>query len=487
MALHGYLTDTNKRINSTKAVPITGATDELCTLKETTNIVRPTLLLNHGVSWNPSTYNYCTIPEFDRKYFIDRWYWDAGVWACECTEDVLASFKTEIGQQSKFVLRSASHPGKYVADYFYPLTARSTHNYIGTTFAWSHSFSTGYFVVGVIGQGGSGGVSAGSVTYLVMTSQELASMVTYMLQGLGSTDWTDGNAIKNNIARVIADPLQYIVSCMYFPVQPPTSTGTIPVTFGYWSIPNLNVHLLSAPMDTYTYGLDISAHSGYGHEDSPYFWAWLEPYNSFVLMCNPWGTFPLETSLIAGKHYMGFEVKIDFISGMGLCNIYTHNNNSALSFSRTDVLAASKSAQVGVQLQLSNNTSSILNAVASTVSGTASGATVGGGIGGAVGAVIGGLASGIVNAVTSTASNFVSSGSNGGISGDEGMPSLHIYHKYSVFPSDISEFGTVCCNVLTLSTLSGYIKCADGNNTVNALKEEKEMIGEFLVNGFYYE
>lgn len=67
------------------------------------------------------------------------------------------------------------------------------------------------------------------------------------------------------------------------------------------------------------------------------------------------------------------------------------------------------------------------------------------------------------------------------------MPSLHIYHKYSVFPSDISEFGTVCCNVLTLSTLSGYIKCADGNNTVNALKEEKEMIGEFLVNGFYYE
>ena len=312
-----------------------------------------------------------------------------------------------------------------------------------------------------------------------------------MLQGM-SMDWTDGAAIKNNITRAIADPLQYIVSILYFPMAPPMSIEPIRIRFGFWEATDqsgnpLTAPLLSGPIDTFFYGYDISNYTGYNMINDPFFWGFLEPFNSYVLMINPWGTFTIPSNLIAGHKNLGFEVKIDFVSGLGLCNIYAHDEPLPTSIYRSSNLLVSREAQVGTQIQLTNNTSSILTALGNTITGTAAGAGFGASLGGAVGAVIGGLASGIVNAATSTASRFQSTGSVGGISGNEGKPSLHIYHKITNQPASVAELGTTCCKQYTLSALTGYVQCADGNNSVNALKEEKEMISEFMTSGFYIE
>ena len=89
-----------KRNNSTKIVNTTGTT-LTCQLKAETDMINPVLEIN-GVpaAWNP-IWNYCYIAAFSRYYFINNWRWMNGIWACECAVDVLASWKTDIGNLSE--------------------------------------------------------------------------------------------------------------------------------------------------------------------------------------------------------------------------------------------------------------------------------------------------------------------------------------------------------------------------------------------------
>ena len=138
MSVVAFLTDTTKRLNSTAAVSISGAMQISIVLKDNTDIVHPTFDLHMGSGWNPSSYNYIKVPDFDREYFIDRWYYDGGLWHCVCTCDVLASFKSEILLENKYVLRTgdATQGSSKIADYLYPLSEYTTHNYIGSSFGW---------------------------------------------------------------------------------------------------------------------------------------------------------------------------------------------------------------------------------------------------------------------------------------------------------------------------------------------------------------
>jgi hypothetical protein len=52
---------------------------------------------------------------------------------------------------------------------------------------------------------------------------------------------------------------------------------------------------------------------------------------------------------------------------------------------------------------------------------------------------------------------------------------------------DNTEFGRPLCQVKTISTLSGYIRCAEDDHAFSATKTETDEINRFLKSGFFYE
>lgn len=515
--MNGYIYSTTKRRNSTRQPTPPSATPYTLRLKAPTDIVRPKFEIQ-GIS-SPWTGNYIYVPDLSRYYFIDDWEYTGPYWTATCTCDVLASFNAQILGAQKYILRSSSNISARVPDAQYPASDLVDHVFVQKKLnwggEWAHDFQNGYYVLGMIGAGTAGAVTAGSVTYWVLTPTELSKLTRYMLSGVTS-DWSDLATITSQLTKTIADPLQYIVSCLWFPYKPPSSNVYYPITFGFFNAMDpdnptvqLTGKILSRPMSSAKDVLTISDVTGF--KDNEYNlgmgWAFSDPISSYILQFNPWGTFSIPGEIVAGRCYLGITIKTDYITGVALANLYAWgawgglpSNADALRFDDPSYtgpaepcrLLTSRSAQVGVQIQLSQNTSSFLSPIVSGFTGAVSGAGMGlagGVVGGTAGAVAGALG-GIIGSISD---KFVSTGSNGGISGDEGIITLHVFRHKLALPREtggnynFSELGATCCQWLQIGTLSGYCQCADGEIGTTALATEKQMIADYLTGGFYVE
>ena len=108
----------SKRRNSTKRP--SGGTSYTCLLKEDTSTARPSIAIKwNGSSSAPAGFNYCYIPDFGRYYWVNSWTYSERQWIAACSVDVLATYKTEIGGSSKYVLRAASDYDPEVIDTLY--------------------------------------------------------------------------------------------------------------------------------------------------------------------------------------------------------------------------------------------------------------------------------------------------------------------------------------------------------------------------------
>lgn len=490
MALTARVFRTNKRKNSTlQAAPGSSYETESIQLKESTDIIYPTFTFNKGMAWNPSAlYNYMMVTELGRRYFINTWRWSNGLWECDCVCDVLGTYKSDILAMEKYVLRSAlrTHQNGFITDGEYPVTGEMVHSSWATDCGWVRSWANGWYVVGIVGNNTVS--NAGSVQYWVLTAAQLQSLVNFMLSGLGVTDWTLDDW-KTEWQRIMADPFQYIVSCMYFPVQPPVDPLTRYITFGYWTT-SIQGYMLSAPYDTYKYNLQAYYGNnqdafGYVNAENWPEYIYFNPYSAYVLQFNPFGTIEIDGQLAFGASHIGVEMKVDFVSGTAVANFYAHDKyNNPTTFNRFDRFITTANAQLGVQIQLSQNTSSLIQRVAGISStflagAAASAASPSTGLG-AVGSI---LDDALLNPING---KFENRGTPGGIASDEGVLLFHIYRRW---PTQFyaAELGYAVCKPLTLSTCSGYTLCADGSNTVAALDMEKNMIAEFLTSGFFIE
>ena len=63
-------------------------------LRGESSVISPSFLIEHS---NPSQYNYCFIPDFNRYYFITNiTSVRTGIWRIDCNVDVLMSFQEQI-------------------------------------------------------------------------------------------------------------------------------------------------------------------------------------------------------------------------------------------------------------------------------------------------------------------------------------------------------------------------------------------------------
>ena len=477
-----------KRTNSTKQVtsdnePLTLS----CVLKDNTDIINPTLVVHGGEYFNPWNLNYCWVYQFRRYYFVNTWRYIVGQWECDCIVDTLATQKSTIGAKTKYVLRSASKYNRNIVDDFYPSLAWQPNYEIDTaTFNWARSFDYGVYILGVVNNDNDG---IGAMTYYQLPSTGIRDLVSYMLPQL--SDWLASVPDFTNILyRSIYDPFSYIKSCKWFPISYTSSNPLEIVRFGNYYMNETGHALYARRIDDninlwYSDSRELSLPSYWLTQDAKYR---VNPYAHLYLICNPWGVIelnPLDFTDVNPSN--GDKIKVyvyaDFISGEGILKVYKKISN-------TEKFITQKSTKISVDVNLSQTSvdvSGILGGLGGVVGGIAAIAGASSPLSAVTGAIMteGGVNNASLSAVP-TLSGSIGQSFDCAVAMD-GELKLVFQNCYFA-DEDNAENGKPLCENTQINTLSGYIKCLDGDiDIAGCMKQELDIINEHLTNGFFYE
>ena len=494
-----------KRNNSTKIVNVTGTT-LTCELKGQTSIVSPSLIINSvPTAWNPM-WNYCYIPGFDRYYFINNWTWLNGVWECETICDVLASFKTSIGNMSEYVMRSSYESDGLIEDSAYLAKAQVTTNMQQLPEFYVRAMTAGFYVVGIIGKDST--ATQGAITYYQMTPAEMARLREYMLsdtfltdQGLRNlTDFVPADATK-----VIYNPYQYIVSCQWFPfpltaIDAAFKTAVSTINFGWWNTgTGFTAYRINANAPVYTGSEDISIPSHPQISRGAYLNH--APYTIRILRMTPFNEVQIPDQYLETGDHITIELQCDFITGMAALLIYAKTSNNVVK-----MLITRQTVKLGVDIQLAQVGADFLGARTEFINQKAGLVE---GIKGSLSkvdlssywAMVGsaGMALGEsliqkdiydINSMNSymkaAAPQLLTSGSNGSML----MFAQNNYMCttfYIITDEDNSQLGKPLCKVRTLNTIPGYITVMNPDVSLPCFEAERSLIIQFLTSGFFYE
>ncbi|MBO7247698.1 MAG: hypothetical protein J6V02_05070 [Bacteroidaceae bacterium] len=468
-----------KKKNSTKQPLISSATTLTSVqLKDETSIMNPVLLVNPSNSalpspFVPSGFNYANIPSFGRYYYISDWTWKNGIWECTLNVDVLASFKTAIGNTSAYVERSASMYDSNVVDGFYPMKADAT--VVVTDFGSIIDLNTGCYVVGIIDCMNTNN-RKGAVTYYAMTESELNSLLQFLYSGqiFQMSNITD---ISEGLFKSIMNPAQYIVSCMWMPVSRDTiATGSlVSVVTGYWDSQTVFSKIANAISFNKEQSVVFTNHPQISRGAYLNF----SPFSRYTLFFPPFGSIPIDSIFRSQGSYLNTRLSIDLVTGQGCLRVSVQNTNTVIPYNSQKVVAE-RSALVGVPIQLSQVNNDMVNGVTSLV-GSAISALTGGGIAGAASGVM----SGSADMATARAQ---STGFNGSfLAAGQVLSTSLVSEFYTQVERDTTDHGAPLMAVKTINSLSGYIKCSDGHFSGQCFDSEKDAVNSYMVSGFYYE
>ena len=459
----------SKKHNST-ALPVSGAVEIPCALKDNTSILNPTLEIE--IINNPATYTYAYIPDFNRYYFVSDWKYIIGRWECELSVDVLGTYKTVIGNSEKYVLRSAKAYNYNIIDNFYP--CRATETEIAQEYDFGFDIDNGEYVVGIVNreQTDIGGITS----YYRMTEGDIQSL-RQMMYPTASETFESINGITGDVLRSILNPWQYIQSCKKFPISIPYDVIMSNVKFGQWSIVTpVGANRLLDISNWYTLSHDFVIANDWVTRDAKYR---SSPYVRIYLVVNPWGVIELSPSDFIATNTIRIKIKPDFITGDAILQVFSVKGP-------LETLVNQRVANIGIETGIAGKSVNISGAISAGLS--------------AVGNVFRGSAEGIISAagnVVSAADSLVPSlqGSTGIMESMRGLDGIaHLIVRGMGFANENNnEFGKPLYDVRTLNTLSadsgnsGYIKCADGEIDISCFDDERIQIESYLTKGFFYE
>ncbi|MBO5870534.1 MAG: hypothetical protein J6Q89_07290 [Clostridia bacterium] len=478
MALTATFYVFSKRENSTKVPPVgTTNTQFSVDLKEGTNVTEPTFLILPSAGITVYSFNYVHVSSFNRYYFIREWRWMNGIWEIDCICDLLATYKTAIGNSTEYVLRSASNYNGSVIDTLYPIiNSVSTGTKTITAGAININVNSGYYVVGVISPSAS---ISGAVAYYAFTYTEFNQFKQMLLS---SASWTNVQAseISEDMLKTIFNPFQYIVSCRWFPSIPAGYiTSVAQVKFGWWDFTcsaSIFTSTLAINNDTFTVAYsDIPKHPKASTRGN---YLNKRPFTEYYLIMAPYGIIEIPDNIVGSSGGLTFVNTTDFFTGDCTLSIFLTSNLAP-------VITANGKIGVDIQIaQVSSNPLAGINAIGQGI-GAVAGNILTGNAGGAIMNAITGIAS----AVEQSAPTVQTGGGTGAFSDIcKFGGSCYLSAKfYDVADEDVSQLGRPLCQAKQISTLSGYIKVADADIAVVATLEEQRQIKAYMENGFFYE
>lgn len=450
----------NKKPNSTRQPSASGTQIDV-RLKENCSVLNPIFIVN---GYNLS-HNY--IKWGVRYYFID----DIVILSNShaeyiCRTDVLATYKSDIGGSSQYVTRSASSYDGDIVDMLYATECDITQTSNGAAQdpGWTRDINTGCFVLGIMGK--NAGQNGGAVTYYAVKPSAVQAITNYLMdpQNLNVAD------ISDELLECIFNPMQYIVSCLWFPFD--LLLGNDQLKVGWWSItpPSGTCAEISDAVYTRNISFTIPKHPQAASRGN---YLNMNPFSRYLLNAGPWGIMPIENSLLLDDNSLDCFMNVDLYTGSGRFSIV---GSQSLTYVQEFV------AQIGVPVQLGQN---MLNQGA--LSNVASGASgfIGGLLSGNPAQMLGSGTAALVSAAELSQSVPSTAGSNGSINFNTQFNLIGMFYK--VVNDDVTQHGRPLCQVKTISSLSGYILCENADLDSAASYIEKEQIISYLNSGFYYE
>lgn len=455
----------SKRRNSTKRP--TGGTAKTVALKDNTSFQRPSFLVS-TVTW---AWNYCAAWQ-NYYYITDIVAEGNGLYRVECELDVMATFKVSIGNYTTMIARAASDQNFDVIDNMYPSKTRPVTKRVSITNPglYSTSRQSGCYVVGVVGGNGQ--------EFFVLTPTEFFNFLSVLMPpitGQTISQWVDAQ-ITQAPAGGLSSILQNIVLLKWLPLDYSMISGRLDrltsCMIGNFIVSGVSLGRLYGDTTAQILSTSITFPD---RDDAGARGRWLytAPFANYSIYIPPFGLIAIDPSYItsAGRQIVA-DIMAEYISGTVTLRLYYSTSYSGPKM-------------IGVY---NANISQDLKA-------GGSGANAVGAIGGAIGAIgaiatenYGALAASIASAGTNMIPQSAVVG--GGVSGP--TPDLSAnWYAYATYFDPIeenqTEFGRPLGEVKQISTLSGYIQCANASCPIMGHEEEMIKVNGMLNSGFFYE
>lgn len=439
-----------------------------CTIKDGTS----TLHAKIGLQWpglgNPTSYNMCYIGAFGdggKYYYIQNWYYEDRIWWCDCKVDVLATYKTYIGNANKYILRAASDHDPLIPDNM----AIPKSSYVdegalaGTSLGWSNYGSGGTYVITVIGNNNATASAvctqfqvSGSVLQTIINGMCNAVQGWYNAQLSSTTIREAVQSLFSAPFRATTDLSQYIKNVMWFPFSFAAGGGGS-IYLGMFNT-GVSATGVGAPLMMFAGSCNLPT------SRSAEIWEYGSPYGSYWFKMLPFGMFELDPMDVLTNSTIDYSVGVDSVSGLG-----------TLTLSIGGRVIATRSAQIGIPVPYGGSSPNYAGAI-----------TAAAGLAEAIQSDSGLTAGAIGNAILSVSPRGFSAGTGGGGGALEGVG--HVYWRVlDHIDVDVTEAGRPLCDMRTISSLSGFVLCRDGDISAPATASELAEIETYLTGGFFYE
>lgn len=471
MAFNALLWSFSKKENST-ARPVTSqAVTVPCVTNDDFDLVSPTLIFNfNGGASNPAQYNYCYLGEYKRYYWIDSWSFTGGQWVAYCSVDVLSSWKTEIGQQTVYVLRSASdYDGSIIDRTYLSKSNVNIDKQVGTSPWVTSSLNDGCFVIGIAGA---------DTEYYVMNKTQKDYFFGYIMSNAYAADVVGALSLAlNESLKMIVDPMQYITQIMWIPfglssLASGSSVSQVnSIKVGYVDVDCVAYHVTGSGIVS-----GLSSFTLKRHPQASIRGVYLNgaPTSNYTLVYPPFGTVDLDPMVCANSTAINAEWVMDLRTGGGKLLIRADD---------TKVMSIIH-AQIGTHYQVSqvvnrgvNRASIIMGAVSGIASVAANPAAAGGALMNTAGQ--------LMDAVAGRIPSVSSVGSPGGIESLRG-PVVMQYEFYQLVDEDLADRGRPLCQRKRINTLSGFVQVQDADIALPATQNEQNAIRAYMEGGFFY-
>ena len=492
MAITVKLYSFAKRENSTKQ-PVVSGTDYSCVLLDDTSLMNPTFKLS--IAANPIGNNYAYVSDFNRYYFINDISSYQGFWYISCTCDVLASFKTDIGAETHYVLRSASSYDTYITDTMYPAKpdAVGALSHLGSGHSDPLDWDLGHsYILAVVSDNPTADDTAqvGSIVYYHMDDTVLATYMNWIMSDV--ENWSDlTGEYSPGVQQALLNPMQYIISCQAVPVAPPASLVVSQINFGYYAatIDSGGLDVLEVDDDDTPDHSPFLRHESFSidlpkHPQASTRGDYLngDPYSTYTLHFGPFGDIPLDPGALIDCDAVAGHMEMDLITGIGRLIVYGDDNSGAILYNGT--------AKISVDInlsQLSANSMSSRNKYWSEMMKTMSAVASTNPISGAMKAIEGGMA------MTETAAAYrfptvSGQGTTGSFLAFFDPENIYVTAKFiELVDENLAEFGRPLYQPKQINTLSGYILCQNADCQLGCTADEAVKINGYLNGGFFYE
>lgn len=449
----------SKRINSTLQPGTAGGWETDVKLKDSTDLVTPTLFINNPATISDiSRYNYVTFG--GRYYFINSWESVRNdLWRAHCSLDIMSTYKDSILSTTAFVEYDTTENSELVDNRLAHVTTATV---VSRTAIFSPNYSSaGSYILTVTGRGGS--VSSYRLS-LSSLSQLLNSVQNWANNIFNGVETTADSVAKMGAQLIsVGNASSNIRSCTWVPWTDIGATSSDEIYLGNYGT-GVNGDKLLSPVGTYSVDLEVPWQYGDWRNSSS---------NTNVGLFLPYvGNVALDATMLKGYSHIKVIYGVDRRTG---AIAYTICDADEVAMFGSYGGSAGATIPVGVS---NISPMSILNSITTAVASFTGAAPF-----------VAGLASAAQNLLVPNVTCV------GGIGSAAGSGASNVFiaiwtncHNTNVSPNDVSAvMGTPTMQTKSLAGLSGFVKTRGASVGAPCGDNILSRINDILDGGCYLE